>query len=211
MPSKRKPCQNWKLYVITDAEAPRGRLLEDVVAQAIEGGADVIQLRDKKASDSELISVAKKILGVTRRQGIPLIINDRVDVAKRVGADGAHLGQEDGDLAQARLVLGEGAIIGRSTHSPDQALRAQREGFDYIGVGPIFKTPTKPSYEPVGLELIRFASQQVFIPFVAIGGIDTENVSKVVDAGARTVAVVRAIMGAENPKEAARRIKERVL
>ncbi len=211
MPSKRKRCQNWKLYVITDADGLRGRLLEDVVAQAIDGGADVIQLRDKKASNPELILGAKKILKITRSQGIPLIINDRVDVAQCVGADGVHLGQEDGEWAKARSMLGEEAILGRSTHSSDQALEAEEEGFDYIGVGPVFKTPTKPSYEPVGLELVRFASKRVHIPFVAIGGIDFDNVADVVSAGARVVAVVRAVMAAENPKEAARRIKERIL
>ena len=175
---------------------------------AIAGGADVVQLRDKRATDSELAKEAEALLGVTRACGIPLIINDRIAVAKRVGADGVHLGQADGSIEKARKILGPGAIIGRSTHSRAQALQAQKEGFDYIGVGPVFSTPTKPSYPPVGLDLIRFASQNIGIPFVAIGGIDASNVEAVRRAGARAVAVVRAVMGAENPCVAAKKLVE---
>jgi thiamine-phosphate pyrophosphorylase len=203
MRSKRKPCQDWKLYVITDADAVRGRALSDIVRAAIEGGADVVQLRDKKAPDAELIRAAECLLRVTRPMGIPLIINDRVNVAKASGADGVHLGQGDGSLREARTALGEDAIIGRSTHSREQALSAEAEGFDYIGVGPVFQTPTKPLVEPVGLELVRFAAENLRIPFVAIGGIDASNVEKVRQSGARAAAVVRAVMGAADPKRAA--------
>jgi thiamine-phosphate pyrophosphorylase len=123
-----------------------------------------------------------------------------------VGADGVHLGQEDGPLSAARALLGDEAIIGRSTHSPEQALAAAKEGFDYIGIGPVFLTPTKPAYRAVGLELVRFAAKNVAIPFVAIGGIDASNVRQVRAAGARAVAVVRAVMAAERPDEAARQL-----
>ena len=207
---KKNLCQNWKLYVITDPNVRavcKPPLLVHVVEQAIAGGADVIQLRDKTASDEELLKIASTLLSVTRPSRIPLIINDRVHVAKKSGADGVHLGQEDGSLKAAREILGEGAIIGRSTHSREQALEAVREGFDYIGVGPVFPTPTKPDYAPVGLELVQFAAKSISIPFVAIGGIDTSNAAKVVEAGAKTIAVVRAVMRAEDPKKAAEELK----
>jgi thiamine-phosphate pyrophosphorylase len=210
MTSRKKPCHLWRLYVIADAEAAGTRPIEEVVSQAIEGGADVIQLRHKKAADEELLSLAQRLKPITQRAGVPLIVNDRVEVARRAKADGVHLGQGDGPLSEARLILGETCLIGRSTHSPAQALKAVREGFDYLGVGPVFKTPTKPTYAPVGLELVRFAAKNIPIPFVAIGGIDETNVEEVRSAGAKAVAVVRAVMGSKNPKEAAREIKERI-
>ena len=174
----------------------------------MEGGADVIQLRDKKASDLELLATARALLEITKPKGVPLIINDRVQVARDSGADGVHLGQEDGSLEEARRVLGDQAIIGRSTHSQAQALAAAAEGFDYIGVGPVFSTPTKPTTVPVGLDLVRFAAKNIRIPFVAIGGIDAGNVKEVRRAGAKAVAVVRAVMADENPKQAAKTLVE---
>ena len=204
---KKNPCQNWKLYVITDFDAIGGRSIESVVWQAILGGADVIQLRHKKAADEELVMIARKLLPLTRSKNIPLILNDRVEAARLIGADGLHLGQDDGSLSEARQALGDGVIVGRSTHSPAQAMAAEKEGFDYIGVGPIFKTPTKPTTTPVGLDLLRFAAENVSIPFVAIGGIDEKNVKEVRAAGARTIAVVRAVMGASDPMAAAKKLK----
>ena len=186
----------------------RGRDLYDVVREALEGGADVIQLRDKKATDLEMTRLARSLLKITRPKHAALIINDRLSVAKESGADGLHLGQDDGSLKEARLVLGEEAILGRSTHSREQALSAEEEGADYLGVGPVFRTPTKASYEPVGLELVSFAAQNISLPFVAIGGIDAQNAGLVREAGARAIAVVRAVMGAEGPEVAARALKK---
>ena len=203
---KPKSCLDWKLYVIADFASLKGRSLEEVVLQVIEGGASVIQLRDKRSDDETLIKIAKSLLKLTRTKNIPLIINDRAEVARISGADGLHLGQEDGSLESARTILGEKAIIGRSTHTEEQAFGAAAQGFDYIGVGPVFQTPTKPSYEPVGLELVRFAAKNIHIPFVAIGGINQQNISLVREAGAKTVAVVRAVMADPNPKEAARKL-----
>ncbi len=165
-----------------------------------------VQLRDKETSGAELVKIAQALLKITRPHGVPLIINDRVEVARLAGADGVHLGQGDGTLKTARSVLGEEAIIGRSTHSQSQVLLAEEEGFDYIGVGPVFKTPTKPGVMPVGLELVSFASLRLKIPFVAIGGIDRENIERVFEAGARAVAVVRAVIGQEDPKRAAQQL-----
>lgn len=206
MPLKKKPCQDWKLYVITDP-APNRDLLRTVLA-AVQGGADVIQLRDKTLSDPELTKLAESLLEITRPQGVPLIINDRLSVAKASGADGLHLGQGDGSLSEARLCLGDGAILGRSTHSPEQAMAAQKEGADYIGVGPVFKTPTKADYDPVGLELVSFASKNISMPFVAIGGIDEKNARLVRAAGARAIAVVRAVMTSLDPRRAAQTLKQ---
>ena len=202
---KKNRFVNWKLYVIADAQAAGKKSLTEAVAAAIRGGADVIQLRNKRASDEELLSQAKTLLEMTRAKGVPLIINDRVSVAKNSGAEGVHLGQEDGSIKEARAFLGENALIGRSTHSREQATEAQKEGADYIGVGPVFQTPTKPDTAPVGLELVRFASKNIHIPFVAIGGIDLVNVSEVRQAGAKMIAVVRAVIGSGDPEEASRR------
>ena len=206
MSSKKELCRSWKLYVIT---LPGPGLLEKV-RQAILGGADVIQLRDKNATDEDLARQAKALLQVTRAMRAPLVINDRVLVAKISGADGVHLGQEDGALSAAKLALGENAIFGRSTHSPDQARAAQKEGFDYIGVGPVFETPTKPGRPAAGLDYVRFVSQNISIPFVAIGGVDENNVAQVRDAGAKAVAVVRAVMESRDPRLAAKRLKEKM-
>lgn len=166
----------------------------------------MLQLRDKTANDRELIGQAKELLTIARQYGALLIVNDRIEVAQAAGADGVHLGQDDRSLAQARAILGPKAIVGRSTHSPEQALAAEREGFDYIGVGPVFATPTKPAYRPAGLRLVRFAAKNIRIPFVAIGGIDASNAGEVVKAGAKTVAVVRAMFGVADPKQAAERL-----
>ncbi len=209
-PLKKNHCQDWKLYVITEPSVLRNKSLEDAVFGAIKGGASVIQLRDKQASQTDALNLARKLLVITRAQGVPLIINDWVEVAKASGADGVHLGQDDASYEAARMVLGDGAIIGRSTHSPEQALQAEHEGFDYIGIGPVFATPTKPSAQAVGLELVKFAAQNIRIPFVAIGGIDQNNVSEVVRCGAKTVAVVRAVMGAEDCAQSARQILKQI-
>ena len=208
MTLKKESCRNWKLYVITDSSVLKGRDLRAAVREAIEGGADVIQLRDKASSDREMTGLARSLLEVTRPKNVPLIINDRLQVAKEVGADGLHLGQDDGSLVEARLVLGEDAILGRSTHSPKQAMGAQKEGADYIGIGPVFRTPTKVLVEPVGLRLVSFAAKNISVPFVAIGGIDAKNASLVRRAGAQAVAVVRAVMGSPNPQGAARGLKK---
>lgn len=188
--------------MITDPSVAGRMPFEDFAKKAIAGGADVIQLRDKKASDEELLRVAEKILSVTRPRGIPLIINDRLEVARLAAADGVHLGQEDASWSEARSLLGESALIGRSTHNQEQALAAQAQGFDYIGVGPVYGTPTKPGAKAVGLDLVRFAAQNLDVPFVAIGGIDESNVRDVLAAGAKTVAVVRAVAGNPDPKKA---------
>ena len=206
MRSKKELCQSWKLYVIT---WPTTDLVKRV-REAVLGGAQVIQLRDKLATDDDLARQAKMLLEVTSALRVPLIVNDRVSVAKTAGADGVHLGQEDTSLEFARSVLGEGAIFGRSTHSLEQALAAEKEGFDYIGVGPVFETPTKAGRQAVGLDCVSAVSRNVRIPFVAIGGIDPGNAGKVKKAGARAIAVVRAVLGSADPRSAARTLRKSV-
>ncbi len=203
MLQKKKLCQNWKLYLITDRPSLGSKDLGRTVAEAIAGGAGVVQLRDKAADRPRMIAAAIELLKITRAAGVPLIINDSIAVAKASGADGVHLGQEDASLAEARAALGGEAIIGRSTHSPEQIRAAIAEGFDYIGVGPVYATPTKPTYVPVGIELVRYAAANATIPFVAIGGINATNVREVRAAGAKTIAAVRAVMGADDPRLAA--------
>lgn len=181
-----------------------------VVKEAIAGGADVIQLRDKNATAKELIKVARPIRRLTRKAKVLFIINDRLKIAKAVDADGVHLGQDDSPIKVARSILGRNKIIGLSTHSLSQAKEAQKNGADYIGVGPIFATPTKPEYKAVGLDLIKKVKSAIKIPFVAIGGIDTSNIDEILSAGANRVAVVRAVCGAKNIRRAASFLKRKL-
>ena len=197
----------WRLYVIVDRASCEGRDLAWVARQAIRGGADVIQLRDKAASAQALITQARRLLEVTQPAKMPLLINDRVDVALAAGADGVHLGQEDLPVAAARRLLGPGRIIGKSSHSLTQALEADQEELDYLALGPVYPTPTKPDYPPVGLKLIGEVSARVRHPLVVIGGVDGTTLPEVVSAGAVCIAVVRAVCAAEDPEVAARTLK----
>jgi len=173
----------------------------------MEGGASAVQLRDKEATDEELITVGKALRKVCDRFGALFIVNERIDVANAVGADGLHIGQNDLSIEVARQKIGKEKLLGISTHNLNQAQRAFQEGADYIGVGPIFKTPTKPDTPPVGISLIQEVKKNLPIPFVAIGGIDLSNIEEVLAAGAYAVAVVRAVVGQENIRGAAARFK----
>lgn len=195
------------LYVITDKKASKGRGHLEVIKSAIDGGADVVQLRDKDAGVRELVQVGNEIRLLTHRRHVDFIVNDRVDIALATDADGVHLGQDDLPLSLARKIIGKEKIIGVSTHSLDEAIQAEADGADYIAVGPVFATPTKPDYKPVGLELIRQVRMRIKIPFVVIGGIDENNIKDVVKAGATRVAVVRAVVGSDNITEATKRLK----
>lgn len=196
-----------QLYVILDKKSQKAKSFLETAKAAIAGGADVLQLRDKELSTKALIEEGKLLRELTHRTQTLFIVNDRVDVALAVQADGIHLGQEDLPVAIARQILPANALIGKSTHSLQQALQAEREGVDYIGVGPIFATPTKPTYTPVGLQLIEEVSQRIKIPFVAIGGIDTQNIYQVLERCATNIAVVRAVVGAQDIERAARCLK----
>ena len=201
---------SWRLYVIVDGAACGGRDPAGVAAQAIRGGADVLQLRDKSASTAQFIRTAERLLAVTRPAGIPLIINDRSDVALAVGADGVHLGQDDMPVTAARILLGPERIIGKSTHSLEQALAADQEPVNYLALGPIYATPTKPDYGCVGPKLIPAVASRVRHPLVVIGGIEEATLEEVARAGAERVAVVRAVCAAPDPAAAARNLKTRL-
>lgn len=203
--------RDFRLYVIVDRSASQGRDPVYVAKEAIAGGADVIQLRDKEGMVKEIVKVASEIRSLTRKKKVLFIINDRPDIAFAVNADGVHLGQDDLPFEAARKILGKDKIIGLSTHSISQALEAQETGADYIGIGPIFSTPTKPEYKAVGLELITKLKDRIKIPFVAIGGIEDSNLDRVLAAGARRIAVVRAVCAAQEIRLAAAKLKERLL
>jgi thiamine-phosphate pyrophosphorylase len=193
-----------RLYVVTMAAHSPAQVL-DVVRAACAGGAGVIQLRRKGDDGLETLRLAERCRAVTADAGVLFVVNDRLDVAMAAGADGVHLGQDDLSVAVARR-LWPGRIVGQSTHSVEQAMQAEREGADYIGVGPVHATPTKPGRPAVGLEYVRAASARVRIPWFAIGGIDAGNVAAVIAAGARGVAVVRAVCDAHDVEAATREL-----
>jgi thiamine-phosphate pyrophosphorylase len=209
-----------RLYLVCDSK-PGGRELPDILPAAIAGGVEIVQLRDKRLSDEELIEVVRAAHMICERAGALLIVNDRPTVALEAGADGVHVGQEDMPVAQVRELVGPDVVIGLSTHAPreiDAAMETTLEAavggghrdmasVDYIGVGPVYATPTKPGRPAVGLELVRYAAAHSRLPFFAIGGIDAGNVAAAVDAGARRAAVVRAIADAADPEQAARTLR----
>ena len=208
MLDRRSRLQAARLYLVCSTR-PGGRALEDVLAPALAGGVDIVQLRDKEASSAELLAAAAVARRLCDEAGALLILNDRPDLVQAAGADGCHVGQDDMDVPEARALAGDGAIVGQSTHFPGE-IQAATEA-DYIGVGPVHATPTKPGRPAVGLELVRFAGAHAPVPFFAIGGIDGSNVDAVVEAGARRVAVVRAIADAADPRAAAAQLRAAIV
>lgn len=193
-----------KLYLVTNSDSFDSEdAFLDAVASALKGGVDLVQLREKNSSAKRIIELGKKVRALCSHYNALFIINDRIDIAKIVDADGVHLGQDDADVEAAREILGENTIVGISTHQPAQALKAVQDGADYIGVGPVFTTPTKPGRASVGLEYVKWSSENIEIPFYAIGGIDDENIEQVLKSGASRVAVVRAIINSVSPQKAA--------
>ena len=202
---KQEKIRSAQLYIITDQRLARGRLLTEIVAQAIAGGADIIQLRDKESSAKELVQTGLALRDVTRQTGAIFIVNDRVDVAMVVDADGAHLGQDDLPPVYTRRIMGSEKIIGVSVGSVAEAIQAVADSADYISVGSIFPTQTKPDAGgAVGTQLITQIKNAVDIPVVAIGGITADNIAQVAEAGADCVAVISAVVGADDVETAAR-------
>lgn len=186
-----------------------GRSAAKIAELALRGGAKVVQLRRKEATTRELLDEARRVAEVCRKFAAPFIVNDRADVAFLCGADGVHLGKEDLTVSEACAILGEGAIVGKSVDTPEEAEEAEREGASYVSIGPVFPTGTKPDAgEPTGLKAVREARRRVRIPLVAIGGINAENAARVAKAGADAVAVVSAVCFAPDPERAAREIVE---
>ncbi len=197
------------LYVVTCAPLSRGRSNEEVLEAVIAGGGRIIQLRDKDCTPREFYAMARRFRTVTRAAGVLLIINDFLDVALALDADGVHLGQDDLPLDAARRIAPE-MIIGRSTHSLQQALEAQDGGADYVNIGPIFPTGTKEHAATLGPDAIRTIAPHVRIPFTVMGGITLANIDLVVTAGARRIAVVTAVTQADDMAGAVRALRARI-
>lgn len=202
---------DYSLYLVTDRGLSAGRTNVEIARQAVGGGVTCVQLREKQCDTWEFIKEARALLDLLRPLGVPLIINDRMDVALSVGADGVHLGQQDTALAEARRLAPPPWIIGISAESVEDAIRAEKEGADYIGVSPVFATPTKTdTATPLGLEGLRAIRAAVRLPLVAIGGISKQNAGEVIRAGADGLAVVSAIVSAEFPRVAAMALRREI-
>jgi thiamine-phosphate pyrophosphorylase len=202
---------DYSLYLVTDRGLAQGRPVSEVVRQAVEGGVTVVQLREKAASGRAFLEEARRLKELLAEYGIPLIINDRLDIALAVDADGVHLGQDDLPLEVGRALLGPTKIIGISVNTVAEAEAAAAGGADYLGVSPVFETPTKTDTPPaVGLEGVARLRAAVKVPLVGIGGINPANAGAVIRAGCQGVAVVSAIMAAPDPRQAARELREEV-
>ena len=202
---------DYSLYLVTDRDLSRGRSTVEIVEASIKGGVTCVQLREKSCSTREFIAEARALKPLLQSQDIPLIINDRVDVALAIEADGVHLGQDDMALEDARKLLGPARIIGISAECLEDAIRAETAGADYIGISPVFATPTKTdTAEPLGLEGVKTIRAAVNLPLVGIGGIGPHNGGEVIKSGADGLAVVSAIVSASCPETAARILRELV-
>ncbi len=200
---------DYSLYLVTDRGLARGRPTLDIVRAAVEGGVTCVQLREKECSTLDFIEQALTIKDFLKAKGVPLIINDRVDVALAIEADGVHLGQTDMPLAIAKKIIGNSMIIGISAESLEDAVAAEKGGADYLGVSPIYATPTKTdTAPPLGLAGLRTIREAVRLPLVGIGGLNRDNSAAVIENGGDGVAVVSAIVAADDPAAAAGNIKQ---
>lgn len=187
-----------RLYVIVDKRVCAHRSVSDIASRVKDSGAVVIQLRDKESKKETVLKEAYRLKELLTNTGILFIINDYIDIAKVVDSDGIHLGQDDLPIATARQLLGSDKIIGKSCHSLNQAVKAQKEGADYISIGPVYATPTKPEYKAVGSGLIKKVKKAIRIPFFVIGGINKNNISDILPLGIKRIAVCRAVCRAKN-------------
>jgi len=199
---RRERLERARLYLVIEA-TPGGRAAAEIVGPALEGGVDVVQLREKHAPGEAIAAAGAELRRLCHRHGALLVVNDRADLAVACGADGVHVGQEDEDPDAVRALVGPEMLVGVSTHSPPQIEAAERSSADYLGVGPVHATTTKPGVPAVGLELVRHAAAHAGKPFFAIGGIDAGNAGEAASSGARRLAVVRAIRDAPDPRDAA--------
>jgi thiamine-phosphate pyrophosphorylase len=196
-----------RLYAILDLGYVAAERAEAVANNLIRGGVDLIQLRGKKKDQSELVPLVKKLHRLTSAAGVPLIINDHPEIAREVGLEGLHLGQDDLAIVAARKIVRRDCWIGKSTHNLKQASAAMEEGADYIGFGPLFATPTKPNYKPIGTGSIRRVHELVSRPIFCIGGIKLENLPQVVAAGAKRVVIVSGFLQSSDIAAAVRAAK----
>jgi thiamine-phosphate pyrophosphorylase len=211
-----KPLADCRLYTFVDAAYLQGRAPEMVAQQLCDGGSDVIQLRAKKSSPDEIRRMAEVILPITKRANVGLVINDYPDIASELGAELCHLGQEDFfDAGHKHVdefkIKNSKLKIGLSTHSPEQAKRALEADADYVAIGPVFATGTKPTAKPVTLEYVRWAAANVTVPWFAIGGINLENLDEVRAAGAKRICVVSAILNAPDIAKACREFRKHLV
>jgi thiamine-phosphate pyrophosphorylase len=197
-----------RLYGILDLSYVGTEDAARVVKAMIDGGVDLIQLRGKQRSIDELVDLAIQLHEVTSRFATPMIVNDHAEIAAKVPVEGVHLGQDDDSIAIARKKTGRDVLVGKSTHNFEQALAAQHEGADYIGFGPIFATPTKPDYQPIGLKQVERLHRDVALPIFCIGGIKIDNLEQVIAAGARRVAIVSGLLKTPDIAEYARACKK---
>jgi thiamine-phosphate pyrophosphorylase len=196
-----------RLYGILDLGYVAAADAERVISAMIEGGVDLIQLRAKKSSVTEIVDLAMKLHKLTAAANVPLVVNDHAEVAAEVPVEGVHVGQDDDSVAIARENAKRKILVGKSTHSFEQALAAQGEGADYIGFGPIFATPTKPDYKPIGLDDINRVQSAVTVPIFCIGGIKIDNLGELIAAGAKRVAIVSGLLKAPDIAKYARACK----
>jgi len=194
------------LYAIIDLGYVNAENAPAILEELIAGEIDIVQLRGKNRSLDELSALAEKLL--TMSANIPLIANDHAEIAQRVQVQGVHVGQDDATIEKVRAQIKRPIVVGKSTHSIEQAVAAEREGADYIGFGPIFSTPTKPDYSPIGLAQIREVHERVSIPIFCIGGIKSENLTQVIAAGAKRVVIVSGLLQANDIAGYARACKE---
>jgi thiamine-phosphate pyrophosphorylase len=199
-----RPLSDCRLYGIIDLGYVEGANAGRIVEKMIEGGIDVIQLRGKNKRIDELANVAAELHELTVKFSTPLIANDHAEITRQVAVEGVHVGQDDDSIETARRKAGRTVLVGKSTHSLEQACAAQREGADYIGFGPIFATPTKPDYAPIGLTDIARVHSEVSLPIFCIGGINIDNLQNVIDAGAKRVVMVSALLKAHSIVDYAR-------
>ena len=200
---------DYSLYLVTDRGLARGRSTLEIVRAAVQGGVTCVQLREKECSTLDFIEQAITIKDFLKTRGVPLIINDRVDVALAIEADGVHLGQTDMPLKIAKKILADSMIIGISAESLEDAIEAEKGGADYLGVSPIYGTPTKTdTAPPLGLDGLRAIRQAVHVPLVGIGGLNRDNSAAVIQNGGDGVAVVSAIVATDDPEAAAGELKQ---
>ena len=206
----RSDLVNAVLYGIVDRGYVANGEIEKAARELINGGADIIQLRAKGCEVSEIEEMALRLVPICSAAGIPFVVNDFAEVAKRVDADGVHIGQDDGSLSDVRKIVGDKMIVGRSTHSVEQAQQALVDGFDYIGFGPLFPTPTKKGRPGIGMENVSFVQSEVGneIPVFCIGGIRRDNIKTVAQAGARRIVVVSDLLTADSIEEATASAKQ---
>lgn len=201
---------DYSVYLVTDRDLLKGRKLTEVIEEAILGGTSIVQLREKCASSLEFYEIAKEVKKVTDKYNVPLIINDRIDIALAIDASGVHLGQSDIPCSIARKILPQGKIIGVSAHNLNEAEKALKDGADYLGCGAVFNTSTKKDVTTLSYEGLKEITDNINIPIVAIGGINENNIITLKGSGINGVAVVSSIIGKENVKGASEKLKELV-